>query len=96
LFPQRQGSGLFNFYVATEGKMYVSKKKIQAAIDLLISMAVNDIAEEDNRRASDVLPEFLQSRTAGLLLDPKSRFWWDGPLAVKDFYREELKHLHNN
>ena len=20
-----------------------------------------------------------------------SRFWWDGPDAVKDFYREELK-----
>ena len=76
--------------------MYVSKKKIQAAIDLLIAMVVSDIAEEENRRASDVLPEFLQSRTANLLLDAKSRFWWDGPLAVKDFYREELKHLHNN
>ena len=77
--------------MATQNKMYVSKKKIQAAIDLLISMVVSDIAEEDNRRASDVLPEFLQSRTAALLLDAKSRFWWDGPDAVKDFYREEVK-----
>jgi len=77
--------------MATQNKMYVSKKKIQAAIDLLIAMVVNSIAEEENRRASDVLPEFLQSRTAALLLDDKSRFWWDGPDAVKDFYKEELK-----
>lgn len=77
--------------MATQSKMYVSKKKIQAAIDLLIAMVVNSIAEEENRRASDVLPEFLQSRTAALLLDAKSRFWWDGPDAVKDFYKEELK-----
>ena len=77
--------------MATQNKMYVSKKKIQAAIDLLIAMVVNDIAEEDNRCTSDILPEFLQSRTAALLLDAKSRFWWDGPDAVKDFYREEVK-----
>lgn len=54
-------------------------------------MVVSDIAEEDGRRASDVLPEFLQSGTAALLLNAKSRFWWDGPAAVKDFYREEMK-----
>jgi hypothetical protein len=36
---------------------------------------------------------YMQMRMVRMaaFLDAKSRFWWDGPEAVKDFYREEVK-----
>lgn len=59
------------------------------AIDLLIAMVINDLADEQGRNPSDILPEFLLSKTGGLLLDEKSKLWWDGPSYVEEFYHNE-------
>lgn len=64
-------------------------ERIMTAIDMLTAMVVDEIALDDGRDPSDVLPEFLESRTAKLLYDEENKMWWDGPSAVVDYYRKE-------
>ena len=44
-------------------------ERIMTAIDMLTAMVVDEIALDDGRDPSDVLPEFLESRTAKLLYE---------------------------
>lgn len=69
--------------------MDVTKEQIDATIDLLATMVVEDIAEEDHRDASDVLPDFLLSRTGQMLYNEKNKLWWDGPAMLEEMYRKE-------
>jgi hypothetical protein len=69
--------------------MDVTKEQINAAIDLLATMVVADIAEEEHRDASDVLPDFLLSHTGKMLYNEKNKLWWDGPAMLEDMYRKE-------
>ena len=68
----------------------ISTDKENAAIDQLIAMAVEEIADEEQRDPSDVLPEFLASRTAAMLYDRSTKLWWDGPTAVAELYKTEI------
>ena len=65
-------------------------ERIHMSVDLLIALVVQEIAEDDGRDPSDVLPEFISSQTAKLLYDEDSKAWWDGPSAVADAYRTEV------
>ena len=69
--------------------MDVTKEQIDAAIDLLTTMVVEDIAREQHRDPSDVLPEFLLSHTGQMLSNEKNKLWWDGPSAIEEMYRKE-------
>jgi hypothetical protein len=62
--------------------MDVTKEQIDASIDLLTTMVVEDIAKEQQRDPTDVLPEFLESHTGQMLLNEKNKLWWDGPCAT--------------
>ena len=64
-------------------------ERIMTAIDMLTAMVVDEIARDDGRDPSDVLPEFLASHIAELLYEEENKIWWDGPSAVADYYRKE-------
>ncbi len=68
----------------------IPAEKENAAIDMNISMVVDDLAELLRKPVEEVLPQFLQSRTCTTLYDPKSKLWWDGPSAIVDLYLEEI------
>ena len=61
-----------------------------AAIDMNISMAVDDLSEILHKPVEVILPQFLQSRTCAILYDQESKLWWDGPSAIVELYLEEL------
>ena len=67
----------------------ISIDRENAAIDQLIAMAVEEIADTEMRDPSDVLPEFLASRTAEMLYDTSTKLWWDGPSSVAEQYFNE-------
>ncbi len=65
-------------------------EKENAAIDMNIQMAVDDLSEILHKPVEEVLPQFLQSRTCATLYNRASKLWWDGPSAIVDLYLEEL------
>ena len=69
----------------------ITREKENNAIDLTIAMTVQEIAETENRDPSDVLPEFLASRTARLLYDPAAKLWWDGPSDIAERFFAETR-----
>ena len=69
--------------------MDVTKEQIDATIDLLTTMVVEDIAREQHRDPSDVLPEFLLSHTGQMLCNEKNKLWWEGPSMIEEMYRKE-------
>ena len=69
--------------------MDVTKEQIDATIDLLTTMVVEDIAREQHRDPSDVLPEFLLSHTGQMLCNEKNKLWWDGPDATAEEFEHE-------
>jgi len=69
--------------------MHIKKETYENAINLLAMMVIEEISRKECRDPSDVLPEFLASDTAALLFDETSKFWWSGPSAIADNYRQE-------
>ena len=70
--------------------MDLNNERVNNAIDILIAMTVEEISEDSNRNPSEVLEDFLQSRTAKTLYDEKTKLWWDGPSAIAEFYMQEV------
>ena len=70
--------------------MDVTQEQINAAIDLLTTIVVEDLAKEEQRDSSDVLPEFLLSHTGQMLHNEKNKLWWEGPAVLEEMYKKEL------
>ena len=68
----------------------IPKEKIDFTIDLLITMAVEEIAEETGRDSKDVLADFLCSKTGKALYDKETRLWCNGPSYIAELYMEEI------
>ena len=51
----------------------ISKEKMDFTIDLLITMTVEEIAEETGRDSKDVLKDFLHSKTGRALYDSSTK-----------------------
>lgn len=67
----------------------LTKERIDFTIDLLISMAVEELAEDLNKPAVDILPDFIESKTGKLLYDESSKLWWNGPSYIAELYITE-------
>lgn len=60
------------------------------AIDLLVTMVVDELSEDLNLRATELLPKFVESRTGRLLYDEESKLWWSGPSDIAEMYKAEI------
>ena len=69
--------------------MDVTPEQVNAAIDLLTTMVVEDIAMEQHRDPTEVLPEFLLSHTGQMLQNEKNKLWWEGPSMIEDMFKKE-------
>lgn len=68
----------------------VSKEKMDFTIDLLITMAVEEIAEETGKDSKEVLGDFLCSKTGKALYDKETRLWCNGPSYIAELYMDEI------
>lgn len=57
----------------------ISKERIDYTIDLLITMAVEEIAEDTGKSPKEILPEFYSSKIGKALYDEQTRLWCNGP-----------------
>lgn len=72
-----------------EKLMDVTEDQKKFAIDAMITLVVEELAEESNRAPDAVLKEFISSKTGDLLYDESSKLWWNGPAYIADMYRNE-------
>lgn len=68
----------------------ISKEKMDFTIDLLITMAVEEIAEETGKDCKEVLGDFLCSKTGKALCDKETRLWCNGPSYIAELYMNEI------
>lgn len=68
----------------------ISKERIDYTIDLLITMAVEEIAEDTRKSPKEILPEFYSSKTGKALYDEQTRLWCNGPSYIAELYTDEL------
>ena len=73
----------------------ISANKENAAIDMNIQMAVDDLSAILHQPVEKVLVKFLQSRTCAMLYDRETKLWWDGPSAIVELYLEENENKDN-
>ena len=66
-----------------------NEEKQNTAIDLIITLVVKELSEESGRNPSEILPEFLASKTGRLLCDGNSKLWWSGPSDIAEQYKSE-------
>ena len=69
----------------------VSQERLAYTVDLLVAMAVEEIAEETGREAKFVLADFVQSKTGKALYDIDTKIWCNGPTYIADMYMQERK-----
>lgn len=74
-------------------EVMISKEKMDYTIDLLITMVIDEIAEETGKDRKEVLTDFLCSKTGKALYDEKTRLWCNGPSYIVELYMEELKKI---
>jgi len=67
----------------------IPKEKMDYTIDLLITMAVEEIAEETGKNSKEVLQDFLSSKTGKALYDENTKLWCNGPSYIAELYMEE-------
>lgn len=67
----------------------ISKEKMDFTIDPLITMAVEEIAEETGKGSKEVLADFLCSKTGKALYDKETRLWCNDPSYIAELYMEE-------
>ena len=68
----------------------ITEEAKKNAIDLLITIVVDELSESMGLRPAEVLPRFLSSRTGKLLYDEESRLGWSGPSDIAEMYRNEM------
>ena len=68
----------------------ISKEKMDFTIDLLITMAVEEIAEETGKDCKEVLGDFLCSKTGKALYDKETSLWCHGPSYIAELYMDEI------
>lgn len=59
------------------------------AIDLMVTLIVEELCAGCDMDATTVLSDFVSSKTGALLYDEESKLWWRGPSDIADMYRKE-------
>lgn len=71
----------------------ISEEKKKNAIDLLVTMVVEELSEDMGRKPGELLPQFLLSRTGRLLYEESSKLWWSGPSDIAEMFRQEIERM---
>ena len=72
----------------------ISEETKKNAIDLLITMVVDELGEDMSLEPTELLPQFMVSKTGKLLYEESSKLWWSGPSDIAEMFRMEMKKRH--
>lgn len=61
------------------------------AVDVVVTLVVEELAMESGRSPDAVLKDFISSKTGALLYDEPSKLWWNGPAYITEMYRKECE-----
>lgn len=76
-------------YIQGENRGMSDIDKYNNSIDVLIALTVQEISATTGRDMSDVMEEFMSSRTAKMLSQEDLKLWWNGPSDIAQMYKEE-------
>ena len=68
----------------------IPKERLNYTIDLLVTMAVEEISISTEKDSKEVLADFLTSKTRKALYDDTTKLWWTGPSYIAEMYLEEI------
>ena len=71
-------------------ELSISKERLNYTIDLLVTMAVEEISAITGNDSKAVLVDFLASKTGKALYDETTKLWWTGPSYLAEMYLEEI------
>lgn len=74
-------------------KEQIAKETKGNAIDMLVTLIVEELSEELKIDPDEMFFRFVSSKTGELLYDEESTLWWNGPSYIADLYKEEEKKL---
>lgn len=60
------------------------------AIDLMVTLVVDELANELPMDRTKLLQSFVASKTGALLYDEASKLWWNGPSYIAEMYKMEM------
>ena len=63
------------------------------AIDLIVMMVVDELAEDLHMEPTELLPRFVVSQTGKLLYDETSKLWWSGPSDIAEMFKAEINRI---
>ena len=69
----------------------VTEEQKKFAVDAMIALVVEELADDLNLDSTSALKEFVASKTGALLYDESSKLWWNGPSYIADMYKEEIQ-----
>ncbi len=72
------------------GEKIVSDDTKKNAIDLMVMMVVDEVAENIHMKPTELLPQFVASKTGKLLYDEQSKLWWSGPSDIAEMFMAEI------
>lgn len=68
----------------------ITKERLDYTVDLLITMVVEELADDLGKESKEILEEFIVSKTGKNLYDTNTKLWCNGPSYIADLYKEEL------
>lgn len=67
----------------------VTDEQKKFAIDITITLVVEELVKDLKLESNEVLKDFVSSKTGALLYDESSKLWWNGPAYIADMYKKE-------
>ena len=69
----------------------VTEEQKKFAVDAMVTLVVEELANDLKLNPTTVLRNFVASKTGALLYDESSKLWWNGPSYIADMYKKEMK-----
>lgn len=72
-------------------KKEITSETKNNAIDLIVTLVIDELSEDLQLPASELLPQFVISKTGKLLYDESSKLWWSGPSDIAEMFKKEIR-----
>lgn len=69
----------------------VTEEQKKFAVDVMVALVVEELADDLQCDSTILLKDFVASRTGALLYDESSKLWWNGPSYITDMYKKEIE-----
>lgn len=74
----------------------VTEERKKNAIDLMVTMVVDELAEDMHLKPAELLPRFVTSQIGKLLYEEDSKLWWSGPSDIAEMFKAEIANHSEN